>query len=483
MRSSSSCRLLLLLASVDSALAFGAVAAGVDGAHAFGISAAAAFAASATSTVALHPLDTVKTRIQAGGSRSIPWLGDPGSGSSISGLYRGVSMNVLKEAPDTAVFLAISESLSHTLTLQYPWFASHLTLTLLLSGAVGDAIGSIFRLPAEVSRRIHSTRTTFETLQPPPVPNSYNHLSLPPSRSLAPLLSGQVLCKRLQTSTSTASWADHLAGTTRESWMTAWSAILIRDVRRLASIPLDLWTTARLASSARCARIRCARMHLANPVVGSTHRPPQVPMGGIQIAGYAIARTMLSAEGVAPNSFSDCTAGLLAGACAAALTTPFDVLVTHTATAHHSECPPEGCPLEGAATDTPGSAAAVAAPAPSPRTLLEMFAEPLHVGKRLVAEEGVGTLTKGIGCRIMYYAPAVGCFFGLYEYFRRVLEASFVGELANDLAAEIGPALLDGAEELLDAALASELLDGAGAVHSLLGERLAELVDYALTLC
>ena len=166
-----SCRLLLLLASVDSALAFGAVAAGVDGAHAFGISAAAAFAASATSTVALHPLDTVKTRIQAGGSRSIPWLGDPGSGSSISGLYRGVSMNVLKEAPDTAVFLAISESLSHTLTLQYPWFASHLTLTLLLSGAVGDAIGSIFRLPAEVSRRIHSTRTTFETLQPPPVPN------------------------------------------------------------------------------------------------------------------------------------------------------------------------------------------------------------------------------------------------------------------------------------------------------------------------
>ena len=97
-------------------------------------------------------------------------------------------------------------------------------------------------------------------------------------------------------------------------------------------------------------------------------------------------------------------------------------------------------------------------------------------------------------CSRAEFAPFVraGCFFGLYEYFRRALEASLVGELANDLASETwseigGPALLDGAEELLDGA-GPALLDGAEAVQSLLGElisgeRLAELVDYALTLC
>jgi len=309
----------------------------LDGAHAFGVSAAAAFAASSISTVALHPLDTVKTRIQAGGSASVPWLGDP-LHPGVSGLYRGVSMNVLKEAPDTACFLAISDSMSHSLTLSNPFFASHITLTLLLSGAVGDAVGSIFRLPAEV------------------------------------------LCKRLQTSTSSAGWTDHLADTSSESWMTTWSAILLRDV----------------------------------------------PMGGLQIAIFHNARDLLgdTAATVTPDSFSDYLAGLLAGACAAALTTPLDVLVTHAATV----------PVASTSAETGGADSA-------PRSMHEIVAEPLHIGLRLVQEEGPMSLIKGIGCRTLYYAPTVGCFFGLYETFRRSLENSWLGGMTEQVYEEVGDAI------------------------------------------
>ena len=94
-------------------------------------------------------MDTLKTRLQATTTttREVPEEAAP---LRLSGLYRGVGENVLKEAPDTAVFLAISEQLTQSLAYSNPFFATHLTLTLLLSGAVGDAAGSVFRLPAEV---------------------------------------------------------------------------------------------------------------------------------------------------------------------------------------------------------------------------------------------------------------------------------------------------------------------------------------------
>ena len=179
--------LFLVATRVGRAVAFGLASIADGPSTAFGVSAAAAFAASSLSTIALHPLDTVKTRIQAGTTGSNPLLGDltqPG----VAGLYRGLPMNVLKEAPDAAVFLAVSETLAHSLALQSPWFASHVTLTLLFSGAVGDAVGSLLRLPPEV------------------------------------------LCKRLQTSATDACWFDQVAEVDKESWMTAWSAILYRDV-------------------------------------------------------------------------------------------------------------------------------------------------------------------------------------------------------------------------------------------------------------
>jgi len=89
----------------------------------------------------------------------------------------------------------------------------------------------------------------------------------------------------------------------------------------------------------------------------------------------------------APDSYSDVLAGALAGAFAAALTTPLDVLVTHTLTSGERG-------LQQAAKSA----------------------------QQLILEQGLGTLMRGVGLRTLYYAPSVGCFFGLYEYFRRTLE-------------------------------------------------------------
>ena len=252
-------------------------AGGEFGAHSGTAAFGAAFAASVVATALMHPVDTLKTREQA----------LPVDGVDTS-LWRGVSANVLKEAPDAAVFLALSEQVSQSLAYHSPFFASHLTMTLLLAGAFGDAVGSVFRLPAEI------------------------------------------VCKRLQTEVQDVCWISTLKETPPEHWMSAWHAILYRDV----------------------------------------------PMGGLQIAAYRQAQLHIApffaAIGAAvPDSASDCLAGLLAGACAAAFTTPLDVLVTHAATARPKE---DGTPPPG----------------------------PLQIGAQLVKEQGIFSLTRGLGPRTVY---------------------------------------------------------------------------------
>ena len=176
-------------------------------------------------------------------------------------------------------------------------------------------------------------------------------------------LPAEVLCKRLQTD-SAIGWSDALSGTSKASWIAAWEAIVYRDV----------------------------------------------PFGGLQIAAYREARLAIGASLTAigaslPDSASDCLAGLLAGACAAALTTPLDVLVTHVTTADEHTEGEEGEVGEGA-TRSGGRRRS-----------------PLAVGATLVREQGVLSLTRGIGHRTVYYAWVCAAFFGLYEAFRRYFEA------------------------------------------------------------
>ena len=131
----------------------------------------AAFAASAAATVAFHPLDTLKSRLQSDNyrlsraqparlfrrrcsspeecaleeeetvrgeqARVVLSVGGPPDASQrlgnrqrlFEGLYSGLGANVLKEAPDAAVYLAVCEQLSHSLVAN-PWFASHWGFTL-----------------------------------------------------------------------------------------------------------------------------------------------------------------------------------------------------------------------------------------------------------------------------------------------------------------------------------------------------------------
>ena len=156
-----------------------------DVAHSLLRDGTSAFAASALATTLLHPLDTLKTRIQsqryrvgANGAvvRTRPrreLLTDLHAHAAhapahphtrqqqreraqlqplFADLYTGLGSNILKEAPDAAVYLALYQCLSQALLAdEFGWWASHATLALLVAGAAGDAAGSVLRLPAEVA--------------------------------------------------------------------------------------------------------------------------------------------------------------------------------------------------------------------------------------------------------------------------------------------------------------------------------------------
>ena len=122
------------------------------------ISYAAGACGSCVSTLVMHPLDTLKTRIMSGNEG-----GEDDEGGDISKgftmlpeLYRGVWANVLKEAPASALYLGVYELVRESLSTtnfgaQYP------LLTYLLAGAVGELCGSIIRAPAEAVKVIMQT--------------------------------------------------------------------------------------------------------------------------------------------------------------------------------------------------------------------------------------------------------------------------------------------------------------------------------------
>ena len=363
----------------------------------------AAFGASATATMLLHPLDTLKTRLQsdayavtapAGTLRRVrPTAGDPRQ-RLLTGLYSGIGANVLKEAPDAAVFLALSEEVSRSLSMSSPWFATHVTITLLLSGAIGDACGSVLRLPAEV------------------------------------------VCKKLQTGTgggNGAGWQGALAETSWDSWMASWAAIVARDVP-MGGLQIAAYQQTRLlvqearssaaathAAAAAAAASALEQPPLELPAVDGLEESGLVPLvltygdsgrldlghlgsPGTSLLGEigtsldevlsSIGSSLTETSALMPDSMSDVAAGVCAGAVAAALTTPLDVLVTHVSTTE-STASPDGV-QRGA----------------------------LQRGIDLVRDQGALTLTRGLGYRTLYYAPLVGCFFGFYEHFRHLLEGA-----------------------------------------------------------
>jgi solute carrier family 25 (mitochondrial S-adenosylmethionine transporter), member 26 len=115
------------------------------------ISYVAAALGSCVSTLIMHPIDTLKTRIMSseGGEQD----GEEGGMSildalkDVKSLYGGVWANVVKEAPASALYLGIYEYcrtiLMTTVLSEYP------LAVYLLAGAAGEFVGSVVRMPAE----------------------------------------------------------------------------------------------------------------------------------------------------------------------------------------------------------------------------------------------------------------------------------------------------------------------------------------------
>eukprot|EP00469_Lotharella_globosa_P011909 CAMPEP_0167776000 /NCGR_PEP_ID=MMETSP0111_2-20121227/2879_1 /TAXON_ID=91324 /ORGANISM="Lotharella globosa, Strain CCCM811" /LENGTH=480 /DNA_ID=CAMNT_0007665993 /DNA_START=75 /DNA_END=1517 /DNA_ORIENTATION=- len=100
----------------------------------------AGMAAGVLSTLALHPIDTIKTRLQKGAKNLTDAV-------SQGNLYDGIVSNILKEAPNSAIYMTVVESVQTALLQAIP---NARLLALFLAGGFGDLIGSICRVPAEM---------------------------------------------------------------------------------------------------------------------------------------------------------------------------------------------------------------------------------------------------------------------------------------------------------------------------------------------
>lgn len=107
----------------------------------------AAFIGSIASTLVMHPVDTVKTRMQIKQQNDNDDEGEGDSEYNILSLYEGLYGNILKEGPPSALYLGIYESVKYYLYNQFGF--DYRLLIYLTAGAAGEMCGSIVRAPAE----------------------------------------------------------------------------------------------------------------------------------------------------------------------------------------------------------------------------------------------------------------------------------------------------------------------------------------------
>jgi hypothetical protein len=109
----------------------------------------AAFIGSVASTLVMHPVDTVKTRMQIKQQNDDDddGEGDGNEQGNILSLYEGLYGNILKEGPPSALYLGIYESVKYYLYNQFGF--DYRLLIYLTAGAAGEMCGSIVRAPAE----------------------------------------------------------------------------------------------------------------------------------------------------------------------------------------------------------------------------------------------------------------------------------------------------------------------------------------------
>lgn len=121
---------------------------GLEG-QSFVVAGTAALFASAAAVAVTHPIDTLKTRRQAQDSNIADAQPQLKGLSSLPSLYKGVFSNILKEAPNAAIYLATYEIFKIAL-LRLPIFSAVPLLAMCVAGMLGDAVGSVVRVPAEI---------------------------------------------------------------------------------------------------------------------------------------------------------------------------------------------------------------------------------------------------------------------------------------------------------------------------------------------
>lgn len=144
----------------------------------------AAFCGSVASTLVMHPVDTIKTRLQVMKSNST----DGEESGTFSNLYEGLTGNILKEGPPSALYLGVYETMKGSLLhgkLAPVWLSllaggkdiqdvntgtAYLLSIYLAAGAVGELLGSTIRAPAEAmkslvqSQSVSTTGAAFSTV-------------------------------------------------------------------------------------------------------------------------------------------------------------------------------------------------------------------------------------------------------------------------------------------------------------------------------
>lgn len=160
----------------------------------------AAFVGATVSTLIMHPIDTIKTRKQVGledeEDSDIPWQTQPSGGlkpqneagsvavvemtsttattakgttsieaqlAYIASLYEGLTGNLFKEVPPSAVYLGVYETVKYALS---PLVApAYLLWVYLVAGAAGETVGSIIRAPAEAVKSLVQSKTKANALE------------------------------------------------------------------------------------------------------------------------------------------------------------------------------------------------------------------------------------------------------------------------------------------------------------------------------
>lgn len=111
----------------------------------------AAFIGSVVSTSIMHPLDTIKTRLQTRTQKKRNSEDEDSTSGLTQNLYQGLSGNILKEGPSSALSLSVYEVVKVALlrsTLRSGF------QVYLLAGAAGELMGSIIQAPAEVVKSL-----------------------------------------------------------------------------------------------------------------------------------------------------------------------------------------------------------------------------------------------------------------------------------------------------------------------------------------